>query len=94
MVFSLILKTFQCLTNWSNDMQQQKQQQQCSSLFIAPCWLHVAVRTCWDWTGQDRGVTKTLRLSTVPVSGPDTGQCDVGNIPHKNTHFTDIYGVL
>ena len=56
-----------------------------------------------DWPDWTRGVTKTFRLSTVPVWGPDILQVhrshkeagtDVGNIPHKNTHFTDIYGVL
>ena len=69
-VFSLILKTFQVrrLTNWSNDMQR--------SSGSGAVWLllHDAVRSSWDWTERTerlRDVTKTFRLSPVPVSGPD-----------------------
>ena len=77
----MILKTFLRLIAWSDDLQQQ--------------FVYFFMLRSVELPGLDRGVTKTSRLSTVPVSGPDTSrQCDVGNIPHKNTHFTDIYGVL
>ena len=86
MVFSLILKTFQQpLTNWSNDMQQQ----QLVYFFM--------LRSAVAWTEVRCHEDIQTFYCYVPVSGPDTSyirQCDVGNIPHKNTHFTDIYGVL
>ena len=87
MLFNMILQTFSS-TNWSNDMQR---------VYCFMLWS--------EGTGEllelELTVTKTFLLSTVPLPPAlnikpvlRQSQCNVGNIPHKNTHFTDIYGVL